>query len=163
MGPGLFSGWGVRTFAAGQRPYNPVGSHLGAVWPSDNALIVAGLRRYRRDAQAGRIATDILDLARTVGGSVPELIAGYPRKLTKYPVRLPAAGRPQAWSSGALLMLLGALLGLRPQGDNLLVDPALPPGFGRIELLDVPGRWGHADAYGRDRAAGTRTHRPRLR
>ncbi|SCE97584.1 Glycogen debranching enzyme (alpha-1,6-glucosidase) [Micromonospora tulbaghiae] len=45
-GPDLFSGWGVRTYAQGQRPYNPVGAHLGAVWPSDNAIVAAGLRRY---------------------------------------------------------------------------------------------------------------------
>ncbi|WP_406076590.1 glycogen debranching N-terminal domain-containing protein [Micromonospora sp. NBC_00858] len=162
VGPRLFSGWGVRTFAAGQRPYNPVGSHLGAVWPSDNALIAAGLRRYHFDAQAGRIAAGIFDMAQTLGGAVPELIAGYERSLTKYPVQLPAAGRPQSWSSGGLLMLLGTLLGLRPTGDNLLVNPALPKGFGRVELLDVPGRWGHSDAYGRDHST-TRGPRNRLR
>ncbi|SIQ93815.1 glycogen debranching N-terminal domain-containing protein [Micromonospora avicenniae] len=162
VGPDLFSGWGVRTFAAGQHRYNPVGSHLGAVWPSDNALIAAGLRTYRRDAEAARIASGIFDMACTVGGSVPEMIAGYDREVTKYPIQLPAAGRPQAWSSGGLLMLLATLLGLRPSGDNLLVSPALPSGFGRIELLDIPGRWGHSDAYGRDRG-NLRARRPRLR
>ncbi|RKF23983.1 glycogen debranching N-terminal domain-containing protein [Micromonospora globbae] len=163
VGPQLFSGWGVRTFAAGQRRYNPVGSHLGAVWPSDNALIVAGLRHYGRDVEAARIAAGMFEMAYLLGGSIPEMIAGYGRDLTKYPVQLPAAGRPQAWSSGGLLMLLGALLGLRPSGDNLLVNPALPPHFGRVELLDVPGRWGQADAYGRDRAASGLARRPRVR
>ncbi|NJP34342.1 amylo-alpha-1,6-glucosidase [Micromonospora thermarum] len=163
VGPDLFSGWGVRTLAAGQRVYNPVGSHLGAVWPWDNAVIAAGLRRYRCDRAAARIAQGMFDMAERVGGAVPEVIAGYPRTLTKYPVQLPTAGRPQAWSSGGLLMLLATVLGLVPCGENLLVNPALPEGFGRIELLDVPGRWGHADAYGRDRAAGVRGHRPRLR
>ncbi|MEU4675499.1 glycogen debranching N-terminal domain-containing protein [Micromonospora sp. NPDC023737] len=162
VGPDLFSGWGVRTFAAGQHRYNPVGSHLGAVWPSDNALIVAGLRNYRRDAEAARIASGIFDMACTLGGSVPELIAGYEREVTKYPIQLPAAGRPQAWSSGGLLMLLATLLGLRPSGENLLVSPVLPAGFGRIELLDIPGRWGHSDAYGRDRG-NLRARRPRMR
>ncbi|WP_200210602.1 amylo-alpha-1,6-glucosidase [Micromonospora coerulea] len=159
-GPELFSGWGVRTYAAGQRPYNPVGAHLGAVWPADNALIATGLRRYGYDAEAARIAAGIFAVAETLEGSLPEVIAGYPRPVTKYPVQLPAAGRPQSWSSGAVLMLLGTLLGLRPCGDNLLVNPALPEGFGRIELLDVPGRWGRSDAYGRDRVTGGR---PRAR
>ncbi|MFC4016498.1 glycogen debranching N-terminal domain-containing protein [Micromonospora sp. GCM10011542] len=163
VGPRLFSGWGVRTFATGQLPYNPVGSHLGAVWPSDNALIAAGLRHYRCDAQAARIAEGIFDMAQLLRGPVPEVIAGYERDLTRYPVQLPAAGRPQSWSSGALLMLLGTLLGLRPSGDNLLVNPALPEGFGRIELLDIPGRWGRSDAYGRDRSAAGRGRRARLR
>ncbi|MGR6318343.1 glycogen debranching N-terminal domain-containing protein [Micromonospora soli] len=152
-GPELFSGWGVRTYAAGQRPYNPVGAHLGSVWPSDNSLIAAGLRRYGYDTQAAAIAAGIFAVVETLGGSVPEVIAGYPREVTKYPVQLPAAGRPQAWASGGLLMLLATMLGLRPCGDNLVADPAVPPGYGRIELLDVPGRWGHADAYGREQAA----------
>ncbi|MEV0214429.1 glycogen debranching N-terminal domain-containing protein [Micromonospora sp. NPDC050695] len=161
LGPRLFSGWGVRTYATGQRPYNPVGSHLGAVWPSDNALIAAGLRHYRFDTHAARIAAGIFDMAQTLGGAVPELIAGYDRSTTKYPVQLPSAGRPQSWSSGALLMLLGTMLGLRPTGDNLLVNPALPRGFGRLELLDIPGRWGRSDAYAGDRSTNPRP-RPRL-
>ncbi|MFG2103715.1 glycogen debranching N-terminal domain-containing protein [Micromonospora echinaurantiaca] len=151
LGPEMFSGWGIRTLAAGQRPYNPVGSHVGAVWPSDNSLIAAGLRRYGYDEQAARIAAGIVDMAHTLGGAVPEVIAGYPRGLTKYPVQLPSAGRPQSWSSGAVLLLLSTMLGLCPCGENMLINPALPKGFGRIELFDVPGRWGHADAYARDR------------
>jgi glycogen debranching enzyme len=162
VGPRLFSGWGVRTFATGQRPYNPVGAHLGAVWPSDNALIAAGLRHYRLDTQAARIAAGIFDMALTLPGAVPEVIAGYERSLTKYPVTLASGGRPQSWSSGGLLMLLGTILGLRPTGDDLLVNPAVPAGFGRLELLDIPGRWGHADAYARDRTSEC-GHRPRLR
>ncbi|WP_430500966.1 amylo-alpha-1,6-glucosidase [Micromonospora trifolii] len=160
VGPRLFSGWGVRTFATGQRTYNPVGTHLGAVWPSDNALIAAGLRRYRLDVQAARIADGIFDMAQTLGGATPGMIAGYERDLTTYPVQLTTSCRPQAWSSGALLMLLGTMLGLRPTGDNLLVNPAVPEGFGRLELLDIPGRWGHSDAYARDR---TTERRHRLR
>ncbi|MFE9917190.1 glycogen debranching N-terminal domain-containing protein [Micromonospora sp. NPDC005553] len=162
VGPRLFSGWGVRTFATGQRPYNPVGAHLGAVWPADNALIAAGLRRYGCDTHAATIAGGIFDLAQTLGGAVPEAIAGHERSLTKYPVQLPGAARPQSWSSGALLMLLSTTLGLRPTGDNLLVNPAVPEGFGRLELLDIPGRWGHSDAYARDRTTEVRA-RTRLR
>ncbi|MFI6780263.1 glycogen debranching N-terminal domain-containing protein [Micromonospora sp. NPDC050276] len=162
VGPRLFSGWGVRTYATGQRAYNPVGAHLGAVWPSDNALIAAGLRRYRYDAQAARIAAGIFDMAHTLPGAVPEVIAGYERSLTKYPVQLASGGRPQAWSSGGLLMLLSTVLGLRPTGDNLLVNPAVPEGFGRLELLDIPGRWGHSDAYASDRSSECRRS-PRLR
>ncbi|WFE39428.1 glycogen debranching N-terminal domain-containing protein [Micromonospora sp. WMMD998] len=155
-GPDLFSGWGVRTYAEGQRPYNPVGAHLGAVWPSDNALVAAGLRRYGYDAEAAEVAAGVLAAAETLGGSVPEVIAGYPRRLTRYPVQLPTAGRPQSWASGGLLMLLATMLGLRPCGDNLLVDPAIPAGYGKIELLDVPGRWGRADSYGRERGSRRR-------
>ena len=50
---------------------------------------------------------------------------------------------------GTPLLLLRTLLGLEPVGDHLIVDPALPVGIGRIELLDIPGRWGRIDAFGR--------------
>ena len=43
------------------------------------------------------------------------------------------------------------MLGLEPIGDHLIVDPALPQGIGRLELLDIPGRWGRRDAFGRGR------------
>jgi hypothetical protein len=38
-----------------------------------------------------------------------------------------------------------------PVGDNLVVDPALPISVGWLELLDIPGRWGLIDAFGRGR------------
>ncbi|KXK59404.1 amylo-alpha-1,6-glucosidase [Micromonospora rosaria] len=152
LGPQLWSGWGVRTLGAGQQRYNPVGTHLGSVWLWDTALIAAGLRRYGLDEAAGRLATGLFDVALRLDGRMPEVIAGYDRSVTKYPVQLPSGGYPQAWAAGSLLMTLTTVLGLDPCGENLLVDSALPPGLGRIELLDVPGRWGHSDAYGRDRA-----------
>ncbi|SCL32340.1 Glycogen debranching enzyme (alpha-1,6-glucosidase) [Micromonospora pallida] len=160
LGPELFSGWGVRTLGSAQHGYNPVGAHLGAVWPFDTVLAAAGLRRYGFHREAARIAQGVVDMAGHFAGRLPELVAGYDRSLTRYPVPLPAGGSPQAWSAGALLMILSTILGLAPCGGNLLVNPELPEGFGRIELLDIPGRWGHADAYGRDRAAG-RNGRPR--
>jgi hypothetical protein len=43
------------------------------------------------------------------------------------------------------------MLGLEPHGDNLVVDPALPMSIGHLELLDIPGRWGRIDAFGRGR------------
>jgi hypothetical protein len=45
------------------------------------------------------------------------------------------------------------MLGLEPIGDHLVVDPALPDEVGHLELLDIPGRWGRIDAFGRGRIA----------
>ena len=42
----VFSGWGIRTLAAGEARYNPMSYHNGSVWPHDNAIIAAGLARY---------------------------------------------------------------------------------------------------------------------
>jgi hypothetical protein len=49
------------------------------------------------------------------------------------------------------LLLLRSLLGIEPMGEHLLVDPAIPTTFGRIELLDIPFRGRHVDAFGRGR------------
>ena len=151
LGPRLFSGWGVRTLAEGEARYNPIGYHVGTIWPFDNSFIAWGLRRYGYKAEAARIAAGILDAADFYAGRLPEAFGGYERTLTKYPVQYPTACSPQAWSTGAPLLFLRTMLGLDPVGDHLLVDPALPVGIGRIELLDIPGRWGRIDAFGRGR------------
>ncbi len=31
----MFSGWGIRTLSARAQRYNPIGYHLGTVWPHD--------------------------------------------------------------------------------------------------------------------------------
>jgi glycogen debranching enzyme len=151
LGPRLFSGWGVRTLAEGEARYNPIGYHVGTVWPFDNSFIAWGLRRYGYKAEAARIAAGLLDAADFYAGRLPEAFGGYERTQTKYPVQYPTACSPQAWSTGAPLLFLRTMLGLDPFGEHLIVDPALPVGIGRIELLDIPGRWGRMDAFGRGR------------
>jgi glycogen debranching enzyme len=153
MGQRLFSGWGVRTMATGEARYNPIGYHTGTIWPFDNSFVAWGLRRYGYKEEAARIAAGILDAAEFFDGRLPEAFGGYPRSATKYPVQYPTACSPQAWSTGAPLLLLRTMLGLEPLGDHLVVDPALPSGIGLLALLDIPGRWGRIDAFGRGRVA----------
>jgi glycogen debranching enzyme len=151
VGDRLFSGWGVRTMAVGEGRYNPIGYHVGTVWPFDNSFIAWGLRRYGFKDEAAVVAAGILEAAEFFDGQLPEAFGGYPRDMTKYPVQYPTACSPQAWSTGTPLLLLRTMLGLEPVGDNLVVDAALPKTIGRLELLDIPGRWGRIDAFGRGR------------
>jgi glycogen debranching enzyme len=151
LGPRLFSGWGVRTLAEGEGRYNPIGYHVGTVWPFDNSFIAWGLRRYGFKEEAASIAAGILDAAEYFDGRLPEAFGGYERGVTKYPVQYPTACSPQAWSTGTPLLLLRTMLGLEPVGDNLIVDPALPENIGLLALLDIPGRWGRIDAFARGR------------
>jgi glycogen debranching enzyme len=151
MGPRLFSGWGVRTLAEGEGRYNPIGYHVGTVWPFDCSFIAWGLRNYGFKEEAAQIAAGILAAAEFFDGRLPEAFAGYERGLTKYPVQYPTACSPQAWSTGAPLLLLRTMLGLEPLGDRLIVDAALPPSIGLVALLDIPGRWGRIDAFARRR------------
>ncbi|HXX88951.1 MAG TPA: glycogen debranching N-terminal domain-containing protein [Acidimicrobiales bacterium] len=159
LGKHLFSGWGVRTLAEGEGRFNPIGYHVGTVWPFDNSFIAWGLRRYGFKEEAAQIAEGILAAAEFFAGRLPEAFGGYPRAMTKYPVQYPTACSPQAWSTGAPLLLLRTMLGLEPMDDHLVVDPALPSSIGRIELLDIPGRWGRVDAFGRGRVDTARAAR----
>ncbi|MEV6811024.1 glycogen debranching N-terminal domain-containing protein [Micromonospora sp. NPDC051296] len=151
VGPRLFSGWGVRTLAEGEVRYNPIGYHNGTVWPFDTSFCAWGLRRYGFSEEAATIANGILDAARYFDGRLPEAFGGYPREQTKFPVEYPTACSPQAWSTGAPLLLLRTMLGLEPHEGHLAVEPRLPVGMGRIEVLDIPGRWGRVDAFARGR------------
>ena len=147
----LFSGWGVRTMADTEGSYNPIGYHLGTVWPHDNSIIAWGLRRYGYRAEAARICRAMLEATELFPHRLPEAFAGYRRAATRFPVEYPTACSPQAWATGAPLLFVRALLGLDSDGQHLIVDPALPEPFSHLELLDIPGRWGRLDAFARAR------------
>jgi glycogen debranching enzyme len=146
MGDALFSGWGVRTMAVGEGGYNPIEYHNGTVWPHDNSIVAAGLARYGYREEAGRIAVAICEAATYFGHRLPEVFAGYPREQTGFPVEYPTASSPQAWATGTPFLFLRMVLGLEPRGEQLAVDPVLPPRIGDLALRGIPGRWGRADA-----------------
>jgi glycogen debranching enzyme len=149
MGSRLFTGWGVRTLAEGEGRFNPIGYHVGTIWPFDNSFIAWGLRNYGFNQEAAQIAAGILNAAAFFDGRLPEAFGGYRREATRYPVQYPTACSPQAWSTGAPLLLLRTMLGLQPVDDHLVVEPALPSGIGLLALLEIPGRWGRGDAFAR--------------
>lgn len=146
MGPRLFSGWGVRTMAAGEGGFNPVGYHVGTVWPHDNSIIAMGLRRYGYGEEAARIAEGILQAATFFHDRLPEAFAGYSRDETHYPAEYPTACSPQAWATGAPLLATRAVLNLEPRGSLLSFEPVLPSMIGRLDVKGIPGRWGVTDA-----------------
>ena len=145
MGDALFSGWGVRTMAAGEGGYNPIEYHNGTVWPHDNSLVAAGLQRYGYREEAAHIAVALLEAATYFRYRLPEVFAGYPREQTKFPVEYPTASSPQAWATGTPLLLLRVLLGLEPRGEGLAADPVLPARIEELSLSGIPGRWGRVD------------------
>ncbi len=149
MSDELFSGWGIRTMASSEGSYNPIGYHVGTVWPHDSSFIAWGMRRYGYRAEAARICRAILEAADVFEGRLPEAFGGYPRSKTGYPVEYPTACSPQAWATGAPLLAIRTLLGLDSDGKHMIIDPAIPEPLGRIELLGIPGCWGRMDAFGR--------------
>jgi glycogen debranching enzyme len=108
------------------------------VWPHDNSLIAAGLRRHGHDAEACRIFSDLVDASTYFSDNrLPEAFAGYSRAEYGVPVRYPVACHPQAWASGSIPFLVATLLGFEPSGfDRRLrvVRPRLPPFVDRVQI-----------------------------
>jgi glycogen debranching enzyme len=138
MSDAMFSGWGVRTLAEGEAGYNPVGYHLGTVWPHDTAMIAFGLRKYGFDDDFARIFEALLDAASNAEAyRLPELFAGFSRTEFETPVPYPVACQPQAWAAGALPYLVTCGLGLVPDGlrGRLRIRrPSLPRWLNRVEV-----------------------------
>lgn len=138
LSPVLAGGWGIRTLATKQRAYDPIGYHTGTVWPHDNALIAHGMKRYGFD----REAREVLDQLAMAGAffplaRFPELFCGYAAEDVPVPVQYPVACRPQAWASGAPLLMLRSYGGLSadaPEGRLYIERPKLPSWLGRVEI-----------------------------
>ena len=136
--PNFFSGWGIRTVAAGEARYNPMSYHNGSIWPHDNALIALGLARYGEKQAIANLFTGLfmtgtyMDLRR-----LPELFCGFRRQHGHGPTLYPVACAPQAWASATPFTLLEASLGLEfdPfKGEIRLCNPILPPFLDEVML-----------------------------
>jgi glycogen debranching enzyme len=141
MGDAMFSGWGVRTLAAGEPSYNPIDYQVGSVWPHDNSFIAIGLKAYGFQEHASRIFSSIFTAASNFDlYRLPEVFAGFSRDQYPEPVHYPVACRPQAWSSGTLPYLLQSALGLIPnavESELLIRQPALPEWLHEVRISNL--------------------------
>jgi glycogen debranching enzyme len=137
MSSDMYSGWGLRTLSARDGAYNPIGYHIGTVWPHDTGLVAEGMRRYGHGECAARVVTSLLDAAAYFGHRLPEVFAGFDRERTGMPVEYPTASRPQAWAAGAVLLGLRTLLGMDARDGRVQANPALPDAL-RLRLKGVP-------------------------
>jgi glycogen debranching enzyme len=121
--------------------YNPMSYHNGTVWPHDNALIAAGLKRYGFIRGTNRVATALFDAATHADYMrLPELFCGFTRRSPNRPVSYPVACSPQAWAAGSPFLMLQAMLGIsaRAHEDRLTVNmPHLPPWLNTVELQNL--------------------------
>ena len=158
MAPDMFSGWGIRTLSSRSPAYNPMSYHNGSVWPHDNAIAAAGLKRYDFDAATARIAAGLFEVAAGARDfRLPELFCGFHRDGSRAIVPYPVACIPQAWAATAPFMLLQAMLGIsaQAQDNRLTVDrPRLPDWLSSVELSNVRvGRSKVSLAFRQDRSS----------
>lgn len=140
LGDALFCGWGVRTMARGEGGFDPVSYHNGSVWPHDNALLLQGLARYGLTSAVARLADALLEaLAAYPERRFPELFAGFDRAEATRPVAYPNANAPQSWASGAIMLLVRAVLGLEVNAlsRRVRVQPAPLSRLSYLRLREV--------------------------
>jgi glycogen debranching enzyme len=138
---GLFSGYGVRTLARGQAVYNPLSYHNGSVWPHDSAMCAVGAAHYGRSDAVLKVLEGLYQASRHFRRHrLPELFCGLARADGDFLVHYPVSCSPQAWASGAFLMLLQGALGLRPDAPGRVLsvqNPRLPSFLDDLELSNL--------------------------
>ena len=139
--PDMFNGWGIRTLSSLSPAYNPMGYHIGSIWPHDNALIALGLRSLGLIDQALEVAQGVIDMTlRQPYFRPPELFCGHERFADSEPVQYPVACSPQAWATGSIFQLLQMMANLVPDiPSNCLriIDPALPDSLNHLSLHNL--------------------------
>ncbi|MCA1831799.1 MAG: glycogen debranching N-terminal domain-containing protein [Actinomycetota bacterium] len=165
MGAALSSGWGIRTLAARQDAYDPIGYHTGSIWPHDNALIAHGLKLYGFDREAMQII-DQLSLAGAFFplARYPELFCGFSPDEVPLPVEYPVACRPQAWASGAPFMMIrsyGGLVADAPNRTLYISQPSLPSWLEEAEIQGMRVGKARVDLALSQRGGVTAIHVPR--
>jgi glycogen debranching enzyme len=145
LSPDMFSGFGIRTLASTMPAYNPVSYHNGSIWPHDNAICAAGLARYGHTDHAHRVINAQLDVAAALGGTLPELFAGFDRNELSVPAPYPTSCSPQAWAAATPLLWLRSLLRFDPWTPHgqVHVAPALPASIRRLQVSGIRAG-GHA-------------------
>jgi glycogen debranching enzyme len=154
----MFSGWGVRTLSSREKRANPIGYHLGTVWPHDNSIIASGFRRYGFDAEAVQVLEGIVHAASYFEHyRLPEVFAGFSHRQFAIPIRYPVACHPQAWAAGSVPFLLTNLLGLQADAFSAtlhVVRPVLPKGIDELHFRRIKVGRGSVDLHFRRGAKG---------
>jgi glycogen debranching enzyme len=139
LAPDMFTGWGIRTLSASSPHYNPMSYHNGTVWPHDNSIAAAGLRRYGRTQEATRVIDGIMEAGiRMPNYRLPELFCGFSRdrRFNTGPTEYLVSCNPQAWGAGAAFHLLQTALGIVPDttAGRVFLNPMPLPGVRSVEV-----------------------------
>jgi glycogen debranching enzyme len=138
----MLCGWGIRTLSSQYPTFNPMSYHNGSIWPHDNSLIAAGLRRRGYAREALQVIQETFEAGyRLSGFRLPELYCGFSRdrRYQSSPAGYPVSCTPQSWAAGSVFLMLQHLIGLEPDLPNgrLVVRPALLPGVNRLAMEDL--------------------------
>jgi glycogen debranching enzyme len=130
MADDMCCGWGIRTLSSRYPTFNPMSYHNGSIWPHDNSIIAAGLRREGFDEATLRVIQDVFEAGFQLPDyRLPELYCGFSRdrRYQSAPATYPVSCSPQAWAAGSVFLMLQHLLGLEPNVPQrrIVVRPML--------------------------------------
>jgi hypothetical protein len=137
--PDLDSGYGLRTMSADAIGFNPLGYHVGTIWPHDTVIAIRGLTAEGHGDVAASLAFGLLRAAPAFDHRLPELFAGTDARAAEPVVAYPASCRPQAWSAGVPVTLLESALALTADVPAGILRVRPQPEFGRWFPLRVGG------------------------
>ncbi len=139
MSPDMLSGWGIRTLSSAEPSFNPMSYHNGSIWPHDNGIIAAGMRRYGFDKEALEVMEQTVQAGiRFKLFRLPELYCGFARDLRYYsvPAEYPVSCSPQAWAAGSVLHFCQTMFGLEADAaaNHLRIKPFYLPSVAQARL-----------------------------
>ncbi len=141
MGKDMFSGWGIRTLSEQERMYNPMSYHNGSIWPHDVAIVASGFSRYGYQKEVVQLLQGLFDASLFIDlQRLPELFCGFERRRGEGPTAYPVACSPQAWSVGAVFLMLQAILQFRViAGEKRIYfnKPILPEFLKNVEINEL--------------------------
>lgn len=143
LGDGLFSGWGIRTLAEGEKGYRPDHYHRGPCWPHEMAIASFSARNVGDFDAVRKISETMLDTAEAFKFRLPELLCGYPRLNDVPPVRYKSANPLHAWAAGVSFALVQSALGLKVDAarSDVWLDPTgLPRSWAPLTILNLEVR-----------------------
>lgn len=146
----MTSGWGVRTLSSDSSRYNPMSYHNGSVWPHDNSLVAAGMRRYGFAKEAEIVARSVLQACmRFNDDRIPELYCGFDRDhvFNSSPAEYLISCSPQAWGAASIFHFLQTLAGIDADllNGRLRIDPVPTPLFTRLRIENMQIGGGRLD------------------
>lgn len=135
-------GWGIRTVTSRSPRFNPMSYHQGSIWPHDNSLIIAGMRRYGYFDEMEAITSQLFEASMFfTRNRLPELFCGFARErgISAVPVAYPVSCSPQAWAAGSAILLFQSMLGIKADihSRRLYLNPRLPQWIGTVSVRNL--------------------------
>ncbi len=106
MQPDMWSGWGLRTLSSSAKAYDPLGYHIGTVWPHDTTMFTLGAENYNEPKPTMMAQKALADMAFARADlRLPEVLGGFDRSYSRHPIPYINSCIPQAWAAAAFIAL----------------------------------------------------------